>query len=946
MPFRQSPSTHTPYSIIAFDKEGAERRDDPDGINGVMTKRLIGEAVASSPTDVFLFSHGWKGDIAAAVDQYNRWIDAMAKLTPDAARMGPASKPMWIGLHWPSQPWGDEELGGAAAFSTEAAEAGPAPANLLETYLDRLDLTQSLRARELMGIIFRENRVNAGAFILPKNVDDAYTELASILQYESGAVGSDPSSDNSEYSAQGAFDAMNSAGVAFGGGFLGGLLGPLRQLSFWMMKKRARSVGEGGMYQFVAQLQQAVPRARVHVMGHSFGCIVASSICGGPGGKTPLPRPIDSLALVQGAVSHWAHADAIPSTGGRGYFNAMLHREGVKGPIFTTRSVHDTAVGVAYPAAVSLALQDPSFGLNPTLVKWGAIGAFGIQGYPCVDRAMLPETGDYQFEPGKIYNLEASQFIKKMDGISGAHSDIDGPQVAHAIWQAAFASIAAAPALASTQFAATVVAASAAGSGTKRSQTSSSIVLPKAAPLSEADMPIPFGVQAETGRYLPEIKESDLDHIAGASQLAQIRAENANASHLAAIAEVQPDDLSLTGWGVIFSNATPVAQKQAIKDALKPLLELRKSQSGELFKIFDDQTGYRPGMGAEQWLTARGSSLQVVDPSQGVPYYLLIVGSPAEIPFEFQYDLDTYFAVGRISFDNAQEYSQYANNIAGFEKGAGRQKSIAIFNARNDGDRATALLHDQIAIPLAQGSGAMKPLGAPQGYSMTTRLADTATKDELLNVLRDKPALLFTGSHGVAFAATDPQQKVKQGAILTQDWAGPGSTISPDTYFTAGDVPSDLNLNGLIHFFFACYSAGCPKNDTFSYGANNQPVQISQDTIVARLPQKLLLQGAQAVIGHIDRAWAYSFQSNSGQAMIQSFRDPLVRLLQGRRVADALDVFDQRWTVLSAGLLTLIQNRDAMPSSVPAAVLANRWVARDDARNYIVLGDPAAKLKT
>ena len=33
---------------------------------------------------------------------------------------------------------------------------------------------------------------------------------------------------------------------------------------------------------------------------------------------------------------------------------------------------------------------------------------------------------------------------------------------------------------------------------------------------------------------------------------------------------------------------------------------------------------------------------------------------------------------------------------------------------------------------------------------MTSCLADAATKDELLNLLRAKPAILFTGSHGVA----------------------------------------------------------------------------------------------------------------------------------------------------------------------------------------------------
>jgi hypothetical protein len=53
---------------------------------------------------------------------------------------------------------------------------------------------------------------------------------------------------------------------------------------------------------------------------------------------------------------------------------------------------------------------------------------------------MLGTEQGYKFDRGKVYNLEGSQFIVHKDGVSGAHSDIAGPEVAHAIWAAAFAS--------------------------------------------------------------------------------------------------------------------------------------------------------------------------------------------------------------------------------------------------------------------------------------------------------------------------------------------------------------------------------------------------------------------------------------------------------------------------------------------------------------------------
>ena len=46
---------------------------------------------------------------------------------------------------------------------------------------------------------------------------------------------------------------------------------------------------------------------------------------------------------------------------------------------------------------------------------------------------MLPATGTYTFQAGKIYNLKGDTFIP-------GHSGIDGPEVAHALWQAALQS--------------------------------------------------------------------------------------------------------------------------------------------------------------------------------------------------------------------------------------------------------------------------------------------------------------------------------------------------------------------------------------------------------------------------------------------------------------------------------------------------------------------------
>ncbi|HTF67379.1 MAG TPA: hypothetical protein VK638_32335, partial [Edaphobacter sp.] len=310
MPFRTISETGEQYALLSFDKDGKERDNDPDGQAGLFSARLLNETKQHLPSDIFVFSHGWKGDITAAEDQYNRWIKAMLDLPVDRAAMGEKFKPLWIGLHWPSLPFGDEEL---AADSFDATGGGLSPTAVVETYLERLGLGEE--ARPLLETIVEANRRNAAALSLPPEAATAYQELAVLAGRKAGGPFSPPDEDGAPFDPDKAFDAGNAAsiGTDFGGagGFLGGILGPLRQLSYWTMKKRARSIGESGMHLFIAQLMNAAPVAKIHLMGHSFGCIVIASILGGPGAKEPLPRPVDSVALVQGAVSLWAFADTI-----------------------------------------------------------------------------------------------------------------------------------------------------------------------------------------------------------------------------------------------------------------------------------------------------------------------------------------------------------------------------------------------------------------------------------------------------------------------------------------------------------------------------------------------------------------------------------------------------------------------------------------------------------
>ncbi len=466
------------------------------------------------------------------------------------------------------------------------------------------------------------------------------------------------------------------------------------------------------------------------------------------------------------------------------------------------------------------------------------------------------------------------------------------------------------------------------------------------------------GLNGATGQYLlPPMTPREVSKIASSQELdskyiQELKQwwEQISQTHLATKEGVDPTNLAESGWAVVFtSDADP-----AIREALSPLLEHRRKQATQKNSYYREYTvkdGYRPGESKPQFLArlphcvgnGRGVGPGPADPSK-VPYYLLLVGDPEAIPYRFQYQLDVQYAVGRIHFDTLDDYAKYAHSVVQSETGQrARPRRVTFFGPRNPADRATQRSADHLVGPLAA-----KLAGEQPAWQVQTVLKDEATKARLSQLMggEETPAVLFTASHGMGFPNGDPRQLPHQGALMCQDWPGPlqwRQAIPPDFYLAADDVTGTTRLDGLIAFFFACYGAGTPKMDDFAHHAVPMRPALAPYAFLARLPQKLLTCGALAVVGHIDRAWGCSFVWKRAGEQLAVFDSTLLRLLNGHPIGSAIEYFNQRYAELSSDLSTELEEI-SFGKKPDDLELAGMWTANNDARNFVVIGDPAVRL--
>lgn len=382
------------YVELKFDKAG--KRLDP-----------ANPVYPAGVTDLIVISHGWHMD---AEDSQNLYRTLMENLTHEAnAEWNAAHRKVGVcGVFWPSDKFRDDlgqetfnVLGGQAASTGGdlKSEVLGEQAESIATFLGITD--PDFRKKVLLAVggggdadvlvdILRQAVGSVDEVDPQTRLDhkDLMTKkgrdiLAALKLQGAPALGNGAVSHGGAAAAVGGGAAGGHALGLFSGA-TAGVARLLNQFAYFELKKRAGIVGQS-----LAKLLDGAPgldAVRIHLVGHSFGARLVTSAAAAMTVRKPY-----SLTLLQAAFSHNAFAAGIkypilPKI--TGAFREVITQGKVTGPIAITHTWHDTAVGLAYPAASRVSQTVASAvgvsnlfgGAGDVYGGLGANGALGLNG--------------------------------------------------------------------------------------------------------------------------------------------------------------------------------------------------------------------------------------------------------------------------------------------------------------------------------------------------------------------------------------------------------------------------------------------------------------------------------------------------------------------------------------------------------------------------------------
>lgn len=426
-----------PYYIMPFDADGV--------CTGPLTRAHLLSSL-QGVTDIFLFSHGWNNDWSVATKRYEEFIRGFQALrSAKALAMPPNYKPLLVGIFWPSQ-----------SLTIFESETGPGFASTA-THDASIGEMQALLA-DIAGQLPAATRARFHALASASGLDTAdAAELAAMLAGAlSGATDSEAGAESAptaadllasadaldtpepDYDAIGSVTTGSTATGPAAAGGIGGLfraLDPrnlLKPFTVWQMKDRAGKIGAAGVAPLLNDLLTSSDQtARVHLLGHSYGCkVVMTAACK----MQQTARKVESALLMQPAISQYAFAESVPERNVPGGFHSARAR--VRQPITATFSAHDKPLHDMFHLSVRRHddLGELQFAGAESPSKFAAMGGYGPRATAGAE--IIPIRN-----PGAAYTLPPAPAVIGIDGsrVIDGHGGILNDDVWYLSWTLATA---------------------------------------------------------------------------------------------------------------------------------------------------------------------------------------------------------------------------------------------------------------------------------------------------------------------------------------------------------------------------------------------------------------------------------------------------------------------------------------------------------------------------
>jgi hypothetical protein len=420
--------------LIKFDK------------NGVCTspetrEALLNRMARESDLPVMLFSHGWNNEFDDATQWYAKFLQHLQtrlNAIPDR------KPPLFVGVIWPST-WLSFDTGPNMAAAEDTPSRVGGEASITEDLLEYIG--DSAQQERLISLLKEPQLSEADATELAEIVSSSLADAAANA--DSGPEGGEPdapdalalreamkdlqsllsdASDDEESLEPGVVTGRSQTRLRDAGN--GPKLDPralIRVASVYQMKHRAGKVGANGVFQLVKDILN-LPTTRLHLVGHSYGAkVVLSSIV-----AASLPRQVESVLLLQPAISYLAFAAEVPGSERSGGYREVLKI--ARQPVLTTYSALDFPLHAVFhralrrdtdPGEPATAGADTLAGPPPSL--FAALGGYGPRGANERLIEPLPEPGEPLDIPNEVPVVGLDGTMKKR--VKG-HGDIATPYTA------------------------------------------------------------------------------------------------------------------------------------------------------------------------------------------------------------------------------------------------------------------------------------------------------------------------------------------------------------------------------------------------------------------------------------------------------------------------------------------------------------------------------------